>query len=404
MSFKFRSARGRAVAIVVWLAAAAHPALAQSQGDPVPSPLGPLPPGWSVAITDVIAVFSPPASEGSVTIVAPPVLTAQGEIKSAIVENAPSLIEDLFGAPRPAGEPIPLPASAAVAPGLLVPLLVELEDGSEARIEATGYPLTGRRLQLFLVASPATMSDDTPALRQARTLVDQWRAANVIVNQNLSAAPAGPAAPQRTEDGQDPASAPAASAPPTTPDDSVENVIFFLRYRFDGANPSVGGEPVTVTALLLKDGRVFENEARAPSEFDPATRPPGSPGVGRWQRDGEAYALAFADGTQGTAVAGAAKTLPATGTMSLTGRYTAIGSASFTTLLSETIEFYPDGSLLLKDQTKTLSGTYSIYRRTMRVNVPGQPPSAMIFGFRGSTTSPSTLVIGNRLYEHSGDR
>jgi hypothetical protein len=400
MSANWQSARGIAIAVLIGLAAAAFPAGLRSQTLPSSSPLGPLPPGWTVSLTDVVAIFSGPTGEGSVTIVAPPVMTAEGYIKNAIIETAPSLIEDLFGEPRPGGDPTPLPASDYVAPGLLVPLTVELEDGSEARIEATGYPLRGGRLQLFLIAAPASMSSTNPELRTARTLVDQWRAAGVVVNENLTTDLAAPTEPAANEDGTAPAPAPPPVTPAADPDDMVENVIFFLRFTFDGTNPNAAGEPSAITAVLLKDGRVFESEARSPADFDPATRPPGSPGTGRWQRDGEAYALAFADGTQGTAVAGAAKTLPAPAAMAFAGRYVAIGGPA-STRLTATIEFYPDGSILLKDENATLSGTYAITGRTIRLSVPGETDAAYIFGYRGDAAAPSLVIVGNRIYERA---
>lgn len=398
MSSIRQSAQGVALAMSLALAVVARPATAQQTA----SPLGALPPGWTIALTDVVALFSGPTPDGTVTIVAPPVMTADGDTKAAIIENAPAIIEDLFGEPRPAGDPTPLPASDAVAPGLLVPLTVELEDGSEARFEVTGYPLPGRRLQLFLVAFPATMPATNPEVMRARTLVDQWRAAGVVVNADLTSQLAGTAETRETEEGTEPSASATTAEAPINPDDRIENIIYFLRFAFDGANPSAAGEPSAVTALLLKDGRVFESEGSAPADFDPASRPPGSPGTGRWQRDGEAYALAFADGTQGTAVAAAAKTTPAAASMAFNGRFLAAGGPP-SDLLKSIIEFYPDGSLLLKDETKTLSGTYAISGRTMRFTVPNTPTAAFAFGYRGDVSAPTLLIVGNRIYERADD-
>lgn len=391
-------AQGIALAIGLTLAIPSGAAKAEQQA----AALGALPPGWTVTLTDVIALFSGPTPDGTVTIVAPPVMTAEGDVKSAIVEKAPALIEDLFGEPRPAGDPTPLPASDAVAPGLLIPLTVELEDGAEARVEVSGYPLPGRRLQLFLVAFPSTIPDTNPEVMRARTLVDQWRAAGLIVNEDLTSQLAGPAEAAASEDGTETPASAATTQAAGTPDDAVENIIFFLRFAFDGANPSAATEPKTITALLLKDGRVFESEPRAPAEFDPTTRPPGSPGTGRWQRDGEAYALAFADGTQGTAVAGAAKTIAAPASMTFNGRFLATGGPP-SDVLTSTIEFYPDGSLLLKDEHTSLSGTYAISGRTIRFAKPNMPPAAFAFGYRGDVSAPVLLIVGNRTYERADD-
>ncbi|MCU0955635.1 MAG: hypothetical protein MUC37_13805 [Hyphomicrobium sp.] len=366
---------------------------ATQAGPSASSPLGPLPPDWSLSITDVLAIYSPATATGSVTVVAPPVVTAKGDIRSAVIEEAPALIEDLFGEPRPAGNPVPLPASDAAAPGLLVPLTVELEDGFQARIEATGYPVPGGKLQLFLLAAPSSMPDDDTALQTARTLVDHWRAAGLAINERLTPELTR-RGPTQTED-VGPASV---SGDPSNPDDKIENVIQYLRFPFDGSNPASAGEPVTVTALLLRDGRVFESEARAPTVFDPSSRPPGSAGTGRWRRDGEAYALAFTDGTQGTAVSAAAKTLPAPASLLLSGTFTATGGEP-AELLPATIEFYPDGSLLLKDRGAALSGAYEITGRTARVTVPGREPGTFLFGLRGELATPVLIVLGNRIYE-----
>jgi hypothetical protein len=345
-----------------------------------------------------LAIYSPATAAGSVTVVAPPVVTAKGDVKSAVIEEAPALIEDLFGEPRPAGNPVPLPASDAAAPGLLVPLTVELEDGSEARIEATGYPLPGGKLQLFLLAAPSSMPDGDAALRTARTLVDQWRAAGLVINESLTPELARRSAAQSEIVAATGTGAASVSDDASNPDDTIENVIQYMRFSFDGSNPASAGEPVTVTALLLRDGRVFESEARAPSVFDPSSRPPGSAGTGRWRRDGEAYALAFTDGTQGTAVSAAAKTLPAPASLLLSGTFTATGGEP-AELLPFTIEFYPDGSLLLKDRGAALSGAYEITGRTARITVPGREPGSFLFGLRGEVATPVLIVLGNRIYE-----
>jgi hypothetical protein len=367
------------------------------------SPLGPLPAGWTVSLSDVIAIYSAPSEDGSVTIVAPPTMPVEGDIRSAIIERAPVLIEDLFGEARPAGEAVPLPASEAVAPGLLVPLVVALEDGSQARIEATGYPLPGNRLQLFLVAPPSSMADNNSAVKTALSLIEQWRASGLAVTEKLTSQVVGPPEPRPREatPQQSPAPAIADSQEQQSPDEQVENVIYFLRYAFDGGNLAAAGEPTATTALLLKDGRVFEGESRAPAAFDPASRPPGSAGTGRWQRDGEAYALAFSDGTQGTAVAGAAKTFPAPAAMAFAGTYRAIGGPA-TDLLPDQIDFYPDGSLLLKSSDRVLGGSYEITQRSIRMAADGQSTTQFLFGFRGDLEEPALLILGNRIYERAG--
>jgi hypothetical protein len=220
---------------------------------------------------------------------------------------------------------------------------------------------------------------------------------------------AAPPEPRARDDSSDADSTPQQSPTPSnadsqgqqSPDEQVENVIFFLRYAFDGANPAAAGEPAATTALLLKDGRVFEGEPSAPSEFDPSRRPPGSAGTGRWQRDGEAYALAFSDGTQGTAVAGAAKTFPAPAAMAFAGTYRAIGGPP-NDLLPDQIDFYPDGSLLLKSKDRVLGGSYEITQRSVRMAADGQRTMRFLFGYRGELEEPELLILGSRIYERAG--
>ncbi len=388
--------RRRGLAAALWMLVMLAPSHAED------SPLGPLPAGWTVAITDVIAIFSPSDAAGTVTLIAPPVAAKAGDARTAFIDDVPALIEDLFGEARPAGVPVPLPASDAVAPGLTVPLVVALDDGSEARLEATGYAAPGGRMQVFFIAAPIGMAADDPRLGSARTLVDQWRARGLIVTPELSAevaARAAAAGPPDAGNGAPPAGADAALA---HPDDDVENVIQYLRFAFDATKPGEPAEPMAVTALLMKDGRVFEGEMSAPAAFDPASRPPGSPGTGRWQRDGEAYALAFSDGTQGTAVAAAAKTLAAPAALTFAGGYRAIGGP-VSEDLPDRLSFYPDGSLLLRSEGRTLSGTYAISQRTIRLAEGGKPERSYLFGLRGDLERPDLLVVGNRIYEREDE-
>ncbi|MGE5266652.1 MAG: hypothetical protein ACM3L9_04715, partial [Deltaproteobacteria bacterium] len=256
------------------------------------------------------------------------------------------------------------------------------------------YALPGGWLQLLLLAVPSSMPDGHVMLRTGRTLIEQWRGASVLINANLRPE----LARQSAGIGEDDASTGPPAVPSAgSPDDRVENVIQYIRFAFDGAAPAAAGEPVSVTALLLTDGRVFESEPRAPADFDPSTRPPGSAGTGRWQRDGEAYAMAFADGTQGTAVAASAKTLAAPASLLLSGTFTAAGGER-AELLPDVIDFYPDGSMLLKDKDAVLSGTYTITGRTARITVPGRDPGAFLFGYQGDMATPSIIVLGNRIY------
>jgi len=199
--------------------------------------------------------------------------------------------------------------------------------------------------------------------------------------------------------GTGPRVTPAAPGPSSSPEDGIENVIHYLRFVFDGTNPGAAAEPQSLTALLLKDGRVFESEPRAPAEFDPLTRPPGSPGTGRWQRDGEAYALAFGDGTQGTAVAAAAKTAPAPAALSFSGTYAAIGGPA-RDVLPDRITFFDDGSLMLAGGEGGLrSARYRISERTIAIGDGDGPRHAFLFGYQGARDRPDLLIIADRVYE-----
>lgn len=188
-------------------------------------------------------------------------------------------------------------------------------------------------------------------------------------------------------------------APARLSDESIENVIHFLRFVFDGSNPGAAAEPKAITALLLKDGRVFESEPSAPSAFDPSTRSPGSAGTGRWQRDGEAYALSFSDGTQGTAVAKAAKTIPAPAALPLNGTYVATGGPAGSTL-PERLRFFDDGSLLLiAAGAPARTGHYRIAKRTIEIGDGTGAHHAYLFGLQGEIARPDVLIVANRIYE-----
>ena len=67
------------------------------------------------------------------------------------------------------------------------------------------------------------------------------------------------------------------------------------------------------------------------------------------------------------------------------------------------IEFYPDGSLLLKSETTSLSAAYAISGRTIRFTTPQGAASAFAFGFRGDASAPVLIIAGNRIYERADD-
>lgn len=367
-----------------------------------PSPLGPLPQGWTLSATDVLVLTSPETDAGTVTLILPPVTPAITDLRSAFGEDVPALIEDLIGETRASSSPLPLPPSDQVPPAMSLKAVVATGEEAVAHVEAIGFPVPGG-MQLALLAYPAGMDGANPALLAARAMIEDWRAAGLVVSPDLATDVAARAAAPPTGDENESGET---SAPPVpwsaNPDDRVENVIYYLRYTFDGGG-SVAPEPQSVTALLLKDGRVFENEPAAPAVFDSAKRPIGSPGTGRWQRDGEAYALAFADGTQGTAVAAAAKTFAAPAAMSLTGTYAAAGGSS-TEPLPDRLTFFDDGSLTLAGNDATSrSARYRIGQRTFTIDDGTAAPRSLIFGFQGDRNAPALLIIGAQVYERADD-
>lgn len=186
---------------------------------------------------------------------------------------------------------------------------------------------------------------------------------------------------------------------PLQPDETVENVIHYLRIVSEGTAPQGNGELRTFTALLLKDGRVFENEELSPTVFDPAKRPLGSAGTGRWQRDGEAYALAFSDGTEGTAVSSAAVTFPAPPSMVLIGLFEEKTPIPHK-ILPHRLNFFKDGSLILErtDQIPQ-SGHYKINMRSIKIEDGQGTQHSFLFGAHEPLEKPQILVIGNKLYQ-----
>lgn len=183
------------------------------------------------------------------------------------------------------------------------------------------------------------------------------------------------------------------------PDETVENVIHYLRLVSDGSPKQEKRELKSFTALLLKDGRVFENEELAPSVFDPTKRPTGSAGTGRWQRDGEAYALAFSDGTEGTAVSVAAITSPAPPAMVLVGLFEET-TPNPHPILPHRFNFFKDGSLILeRPEQLPQSGHYKISLRSIEIDDGQGTRQSFIFGVHEPLENPELLVIGNKLYQ-----
>ena len=88
-----------------------------TEAAPAVSPLGPLPAGWTFALTDVIAVYSAPSDDGSITIVAPPVMALEGDVRAAIIERAPLSSKTSLVRPGPPGNPCRCPHPTAWRPG-----------------------------------------------------------------------------------------------------------------------------------------------------------------------------------------------------------------------------------------------------------------------------------------------
>ncbi|MFM7084808.1 MAG: hypothetical protein ACKOW3_07385 [Hyphomicrobium sp.] len=186
---------------------------------------------------------------------------------------------------------------------------------------------------------------------------------------------------------------------PPAPDETVENVIHYLRLVSEGVSSQEKRELKSFTALLLKDGRVFENEELAPSVFDPTKRPIGSAGTGRWQRDGEAYALAFSDGTEGTAVSIAAITSPAPPSMILIGLFEEKAAIPHS-ILPHRMNFFKDGSLIFeRDERVPYSGRYKINSRSIEIEDGQGISQSFLFGVQEPLDKPQLLVIGNKVYQ-----
>jgi hypothetical protein len=98
----------------------------------------------------------------------------------------------------------------------------------------------------------------------------------------------------------------------------------------------------------------------------------------------------------------AAKTVAAPASLLLTGTFTASGGQPADLLPGE-IAFFPDGSLLLKDDGAVLSGTYEIAGRTARIAVPDHRPAAFLFGLQGDRAMPSLIVLGSRVYRRQSE-
>ncbi len=387
MSLQIPQLLARLCAGILLIGLAHTPAAAQA-------PELPMPMGWTVSASDILVVQSPIDEKGVVSLVAPLVLPPTRDLKAAFAEDVRTLIEDLIGKLETTAPPLALPPSDFVAPGLRLPSRAQAEDGTIAEIETTGY-VTRAGLQIVLVVWPADLDPADPRLLAARDTIETWRERAYVLKPDDLAALAATA-----EEGQ------AGVSPPSQdPDDRVQDVIHYLRLTLDAAPASRTTEPVGVTVLLLSDGRAFENEARAPADFDPATRPLGSPGAGRWRRDGEAYAVDFADGSQGIAVAKAAMTRPGEPGMTLKGAFrTALQTSSSgerqSAPLPETIEFFTDGSAKFAAASGAPADSvrYRIIKRTISFNIAGEQ-HAYVFGFSGEADNPSVLVIGNRVYE-----
>ncbi len=243
------------------------------------------------------------------------------------------------------------------------------------------------------------MAETDPILLTARARLEAWRADGLIVTPDLrlKSSDDGPEGQPGDEGDAAPDKADPEANPPADPNSLVEDVIHYLRFTFDGSDPASAVDPKSITALLLSDGRVFENEARAPAAFDATTRPLGSPGAGRWQRDGEGYALAFGDDTQGTAVAKAAKTFAAAASMAFAGHYVGAGGAA-TADLPDHLSFYDDGSLKRSAAREGGdSARYTIAARTITLTGADGAATSYLFGFQGEREAPSLLIIGNRI-------
>lgn len=349
-----------------------------------------LPSGWTALAPDLadFVLAQSPEREGTatVTVLIPTSEALQASLADVFVDKIPELVEALYGDVMKVQTAAPLAGSAHAPVAAAAMLLVALDDGSEGRIEATAY-LVGQQLQIVLVAAPTGIGEADRSLVEARALVDDFRARQLLMGE------------ERRKEIAAELQAPETSADaPRDPERAVLDVIHFLRLPFDSAQPGNASDPKTKTALLLEDGRAFEDVSEAPDSFDPQSRPLGSPGAGRWRYDGEGYLLTFTDGETGTAVAKAAKTLPAAAAQRIAGTYRAQNGAPAAPL-AETLVLGEDGSLSLGGNGRA---TYALAGRTIAITPDGREAATYLFGYQGEDAHhPDILVIGTALYERA---
>lgn len=361
-----------------------------------PELLSEVPARWTSEISDAGWTVTPaPSTASEVSVLVLPLTPLSGDLDSYFAEDVPGMIEDLFGETIGQSAPRPMAPTDTAGPGRAYSHLVKGNDGRELHLEVVAYPV-GTNVQLTIIASPKDLAADDPFLREASSFVARLKQKQLAL---------GTSAADKTTTGTN-AAAPLATgslSPPDNPDAHVENVIQYLGMSFDGTGATSDPSAPT-TALLFDDGRVFRKETRAPSVFDPGTRPPGSEGVGRWEKDGEGYSIVWDDGAGGTAVSNAAKTFPAPASMSLDGRYVAAGASSSASLPGA-LTFHDDQSVMLDRAAATgspgdlTSARYRISQRTIELLNADGSSAAHLFGFQGDQKKPDLLVIGDRLYE-----
>ncbi|MDX2308277.1 MAG: hypothetical protein NW216_08575 [Hyphomicrobium sp.] len=349
-----------------------------------------LPAGWTASappLSGLLLAQSPDGGDAQpVTVLIPPCQDLKGPLRDAFVEDVPLLIETLYGDLMRTPATVPLAGLAASPVAVSARVGIMLDDGIPAEVEAVGYRV-GNRYQIILLAAPGTLSDEDENVVEGRTLVEDLRARQFVLTEDAVTAIAG----------QEQSGRPAPDDTQPLTDESVENVIQYLRMVFSAGDPSAAPEPQTITALLLNDGRAFEAVREPAAAFKPETRPLGSPGVARWRRDGEGYLLTFPDGTQGTAVAKAALTSAAAAGQRIDGTYTT--DVVPVAPLSRTLHFNADGSLRIGEAT---TGRYTLDARTLTLTPSGGDAVAYLFGWQGEEPKhPSRLIIGTNVYERA---
>lgn len=369
--------------------------------------LPPPPVGWTMSAGQSGLFYQSPTSDiGAASVLITPVEPKSGDFASTFGEDVPSLVEDLFGEAIQQSPVKKISKASDVTTALSSTHVVRTDDNAEIRVQVTGYSRPGG-VQLIFIVSSTELPASAAVLKQALEFSDRVRSQNFSLTAELLAAAVatGVAAPTRAATSDEEGLSNTRLPLPANPEERIEAVIYYLRLSFDNQGRVGDTELAPVTATLLKDGRAYEREASAPAAFDPAKRPDGGGGVGRWEKDGEGYSLTFTDGESGTAVSSAAKTYPAPSVMTLHGTYIPNGGTASGNW-ADRLTFAADETIAIGVGTEPsggaaasiVQGRYRISQRTIEITPADGTMTSRIFGFQGDHERPEVLLIGDRVY------